>query len=253
MSFPGALRCAYQGLRGAAIVALGAGLLVGCTAQPAPKDPPSTTSPADSAEPSTTSSVAPEEPTPVPWERFSDPRTPGSFEVPPGWEVREVGTASPEQDLVSFGLFDEFGTRQLSYIRAVSGLGGACGPVAELDVREVDTEPFSGEGYVHQSTGPFAGDTVAQFSYRVVPEEFGTGAWGTLALSDSGPNGSCFYYNLLNDERGRIMFSDRLQVDRTGGGESGRYFASLDEAHAFVDTELYANLKRALLSFELHW
>lgn len=100
-------------------------LLSACAPSPEPTPKPTTSTPAPKPSPEPTA-----EPTPEPeaqWERFSDPRTVGSFEVAPGWRVVESERSEPEHEIFVFDVFDEAGELQLRYARKVMGLGGGCG------------------------------------------------------------------------------------------------------------------------------
>lgn len=229
-------------------IVLAGGLLAGCA--PEPVDPPPTVpaSPSPTATPSPTPAPEPE-PTAAAWERFADPRTPGSFEIPPGWSVVESEESEPEHEIFKFDLLDAAGTKQLTYARKVMGLGGGCGggPNSYLVTTELDAQPLEVPGYVPTSD-PFPGVVPPQFSYRVFETVHEPGVFATVALSDTTPTESCFYYNLLMGDTGYVQFADTLQVSVS---DAVKHFDSADEARAYMDTDEYATLKRVLLSFRL--
>lgn len=234
--------------RGAAIaltVIVSAALLAACsTAPPTPLTPTPTAAPAPKPAPK----PAPE-PIEPPWQRFSDPRTPGSFDVPPGWSVIEPGTSEPEYEIFQFVLLDEAGQPQLTYARKVMGLGGDCGYDASYDLvtTDLDTEPVQIEGYVPEEASMLP-LSAPEFSYRAVENVREPGVFATIALSDTAPGEGCFYYNLLHTASALVRFADTLQVSVS---DAVKHFDTLAEARAYMDTDEYQLVKRVLLSFRL--
>lgn len=247
MSDSGAVLRRYRtGLAALALVLAG-GLLAGCA--PKPVDPPPTT-PAAPAKPSpTTAPSASPDPEPQQWERFADPRTPGSFEIPPGWSVVESEESEPEHEILKFDMLDAAGAKQLTYARKVMGLGGGCGDDSSYDLvtSELDAQPLDVPGYV-PSSDPLPGTVPPQFSYRVFETAHEPGVFATVALSDTTPGERCFYYNLLMTDTGYVQFADTLQVSVS---DAAKHFDSVEEARAYMNTDEYATLKRVLLSFRL--
>lgn len=233
--------------RGGAIVVLAlicaGGVLTACAPEAAPEKPQTTASPkpSPSAEP---------EPAPTPtqevWERFADPRTPGSFEIPPGWTVGESEESEPEHEIYRFELRDGSGDVQLTYARKVMGLGGGCSGMSQT-VTELEVEPFELPGYVAHP-GDYAPDISPSFTFTVIEDAQRPGFYGTLAVRDGAPATDCFYYNLVRTESALVSFADTLKVTAY---DAPHYFETMDEARAYMATEEYATLKRVLLSLRL--
>ena len=237
-----------------AIGALGAALLFSaCAPSPEPGPTPTTSKPSPKPSPEPT-----EEPAPEPeaqWERFSDPRTVGSFEVAPGWSVVESERSEPEHEIYLFDVVDEEGDLQLTYARKVMGLGGGCGGDASgpdessfLTVTELESVPVEIPGYVRYGDA-LPGTTPTQFTYRAIENAHAEGVFATMAVSDTSLGAPyCFYYNLLQTESALVRFADTLQVSIS---DATKHFGSMDEARAFMQTEDYAKAKRMLLSLRL--
>lgn len=250
---PSPRRNAMQG-RAVAIGALAAALLLSaCAPSPEPAPKPTTSKPAPKPSPEPTA-----EPTPEPeaeWERFSDPRTVGSFEVAPGWRVVESERSEPEHEIFVFDVFDEAGELQLRYARKVMGLGGGCGGDATgpdetsfLTVTDLEAVPVEIPGYVRYS-GALPGTTPTQFTYRALESAHADGVFATMAVSDTSLGASyCFYYNLVQTESALVQFADTLKVSV---GDATKHFGTMDEARAFMQTEDYEKAKRMLLSLRL--
>ena len=221
-------------------------MLAGCAPEQAPETPQATASPKP-----TPSAERPPDPAPdeEAWERFADPRTPGSFEIPPGWTVSESEYSEPEYELYRFELRDVEGETQLTYARKVMGLGGGCGddPESYLTVTELDATPVAIPGYVpNAESRPNA--IAPQFSYRAIESALEPGVFATLALSDTGPGEYCFYYNVLTTDSALVLFADTLQASTS---DAVRHFDTMEAARAYMETEEYTTLKRVLLSFRL--
>ncbi|WP_157000626.1 hypothetical protein [Leucobacter komagatae] len=217
------------------------GLLAGCAQEPAePAPTPTTPAPAPTT-------PAPEPaPTEAAWERFVDPRTPGSFEIPPGWSVVESEESEPEHELLKFDLLDSAGTKQLTYARKVMGLGGGCAGMSHT-VTELETTPFEIPGYV-ANTGDYAPEISPSFTFTVLEDAGRPGLYGTLAVRDGLPATECFFYNMVRTEDALVSFADTLKVTAY---DAPRQFATMDEARNYMATEEDATLKRVLLSLRL--
>ncbi|WP_125098137.1 hypothetical protein [Leucobacter chromiireducens] len=234
---------------GAAVtLAAGVGLLAGCAPEPAPPAPTAEPTPAP-----TTSAEPDPEPTEDAWTRFSDPRMPHSFELPPGWTVSElVGDGQPGEtnDLgaYQFGIFDPDGTRQLYFASRVQGLGGACAHLQQTEFEVLDNAQLEIPGYVPAQDGNVALFSPPEVVFRA--GQLTEGVVASLGLADSHPPASCMYYNVLHTDSGLMAFADRLQVD-TFAPEEQRLFATMDEARAYTETEEYRVLVRILSSLRI--
>ncbi len=229
----------------ATLLLASAGLLAGCAPEPEakPTPPTQTSTPKPSPEPEPTT---PEEPEEAPWTRFTDARFPQSFELPPGWSAVELG-GDADQGIFQFSIVDAQGAEQLFFATRMTGLGGACGTLPQLELVELDSVPVELPGYVA------APDGVTQLvAPRVVfrAGQVAEGVITSLALADDVPVNSCMFYNLLHTPEGLGVFADRGQVD-TYDPASQRLFASMDEARAFTETAEYAQLVRILSSLHL--
>lgn len=250
---PGTSRRTALG-RAGAIAALAAALLLSaCAPSPEPTPEPTTSKPAPKPSPEPTTAPAPEPE--AQWERFSDSRTVGSFEVAPGWRVVESEESEPEHELFRFDIVDEDGDLQLRYARKVMGLGGGCGgdgsgpdETSFLTVTDLETVPVEIPGYVRHGD-PVPGTTPTQFTYRAIENSHAEGVFATMAVSDTSLGAPyCFYYNLLQTESAYVSFADTLQVSIS---DATKHFDTMDEARAFMQTEDYENAKRMLLSLRL--
>lgn len=210
--------------------------------------PTATSEAPSSPTPAPTPAPAPT-PTEEPWERFSDPRFPQSFEVPSDWTVQERGSAYSDTGLSQFELLDAAGERRLYFSSDVQGLGGACGALPALAVEELDSEPLDLPGYAPPASSDV--ELVApRFVYRA--SQLDDRVVASLSVSNDVPIDSCVYYNLLHLESGAMVFADIMQVDSAPPGPTPpRTFASMVEAEAFMDSDEYATLKRVLLSLRL--
>lgn len=240
--------------RAVAIGALAAALLLSaCAPSPEPAPKPTTSKPAPKPSPEPTAAPTPE--SEAEWERFSDPRTVGSFEVAPGWRVVESERSEPQHEIFVFDILDEAGELQLRYARKVMGLGGGCGGDATgpdetsfLTVTELEAVPVTIPGYVMRGEAQ-QGTTPTQFSYRAIESPHAEGVFATMAVSDTSLGAPyCFYYNLLQTETALVGFADTLQVSIS---DATKHFGTMDEARAFMQTEDYEKAKRMLLSLRL--
>ena len=250
---PGISRRTALGRVGAVGALAAALLLSACAPSPEPTPEPTTSKPAPKPSPDPTAEPAPEPE--AQWERFSDPRTIGSFEVAPGRSVVESERSEPEHEIFVFDVFDETGELQLRYARKVMGLGGGCGgdengpdETSFLTVTDLEVVPVEIPGYVRYS-GALPGTTPTQFTYRALESAHADGVFATMAVSDTSLGAPyCFYYNLVQTESALVQFADTLQVSIS---DAPKHFDTMDEARAFMQTEDYEKAKRMLLSLRL--
>lgn len=184
------------------------------------------------------------------WERFSDPRFPQSFELPPGWAVRESPSAYDAAGPYQFEILDAEGETQLRFMTGMQGLGGACtDALPALVVEELDSRTIELPGYAAPTAAP-----EQLVPPRVVfrASELEDRVLTSLSVSNNTPADACMYYNLLHLDAGPMAFADAVQVDSsTPNPAPPRTFASMDEARAFMQTEEYATLGRILGSLSL--
>lgn len=235
----------YRVNRKAAVITLLAasialtGALTGC-AQQSPAQPAAS----EQAEAST--KEAPEQ-APEVWERFTDPRIPHSFELPPGWSVTELG-ADPATDSYLFGVLNPAGEQKLQFSNRAQGMGGSCGPADPvLELEELDSREVELPGYV--AAAPDSDRYAApRIVFQAAPVDGAVVA--SLSLADSVPLPGCMQYNLLQVEQGPALFTTNIQLS-SYSLDNQWVFASIDEAKAYAETEEYEQLVRVLgsLSF----
>ncbi|WP_449283872.1 hypothetical protein [Leucobacter sp.] len=227
-------------------------LCAGATAcAPEPGPPPTTATPSPTPTPDPTTPAPTPEPTEEPWERFSDPRFPQSFEVPPDWEVREIPSEYAAEDQYQLEVLDAAGAVRLHLLTGVQGLGGACtDALPVLTIEELDSEALELPGYAPPADAAPVESVPPRFVFRAA--QLADRVVTSLSVSDDAPAPSCMYYNLLRVQEGPMAFADAVQVDGSEANPAPpRTFASMDEARAFMGTEEYTTLKRVLLSLRL--
>ena len=113
----------------------------GCALEPAePANPGPAATP-----PGTTAAPAPE-PSAEPWERYSDPRFPQSFELPPGWSVREAASHASAELPIQLELLDGSGARQLTLATGVQGMGAPAASFPSSPSRSSTARPSTSRG-----------------------------------------------------------------------------------------------------------
>jgi hypothetical protein len=206
-----------------------ASALTGCGATSAPPEP--------SSEP--TSAVASPDATPLAWVDYTVPSELASFHLPADWTVEIVGD-------IEVALLDPQGTRQITYIEQIGGIGGPnCASPVPFQVLDAYELPLAVE-----FTDPVWGVT-PQIAFQIM--EDGSGYLGTIGTTDSlaGLDGmTCGFMNVIGSPvLGTFTFATEFQAAPGYDAEGTPLeFASDEEAVDYMATDEYATLIRILTS-----
>ncbi len=217
---------------------------VGVTESAAPTPTPSSTStPTPTVTP--TPSAAP-----VAWTNFTDATGQATFELPVGWTVTEAPNTIQGAGYNAVDVKNTLGKKvaglDLIYDRAAGYTCPVPQPFSTLDKVVLDI-PQKAAKLKERPRGP------SEFVFRVIQSDK---VYGSMALNDAelapGTTTCVLYNSILGPEDVPIVsFGDTWSLQQDGK-DAPLTFASVAEAESFMQTQEYKDIKRMLISLELH-
>lgn len=207
--------------------------VTGCGAPENPSaDPSSSPKPSASSTPASTASAEEE------WVTYTTPSGLATFELPASWYVEVVNPTKLQ-------LLNDERILTLTFLEQIGGTGApACSTTypyetlddVEIPIASVNTDP--------------AVNVAPRIAFRAIqfPGMVAAGLGTTDAVA--GPNGqTCGFFNIVgNPTLGKFSFATQLSVDQDFPGLT---FTTMDEAREFMQTPVYATLKRILTSLRV--